>query len=161
MASKGTGESAGFSPKTSFQINFLEINPTLTTKTEEWQDCYQHNWWLVTKSLMFVVEDNGTILLWRDPITLNFCQLADKPVQVHREAFGCEAEGEEAELWFVPTKAECSVSCSPGAKLNLDTCISPSQVLITAKIFNYIAQLQTRLNSCTRNRKHVNFGCQE
>lgn len=64
-------------------------------------------------------------------------------------------------MWFVPTRAGCSVSCSPGAKVNLDTCINPSQVTIAAKICNDIAQLQTRLYSCTRNRKQLNFRCQE
>lgn len=32
---------------------------------------------------------------------------------------------------------------------------------IASKILNDIAQLQTRLNSCTRNRKQLNFRCQE
>lgn len=146
MASKGTGRSVNFIPKTFFQTDFLEINPILTTKN--WKITRLTNIMVSDKNLnvrVITVEDNGTILLWRDPVTLNFCQLVDKPVQ-ERLLPGWEAEGEETELRFVPMKAECSVSCSPGAKLNLDTCRSTSQVTIAAKIFNDIAQLQTRLN---------------
>lgn len=55
MASIGTGGSVSFTPKTFFQIKFLDINLTLTTKTEELQDFNQYNLWLVTKPLIFVV----------------------------------------------------------------------------------------------------------
>lgn len=43
MASKGTGGSVSFTPKTFFQIDFLEINSILITKTEELQDSNQYN----------------------------------------------------------------------------------------------------------------------